>query len=266
MKDKDFNFKKQFGQNFIFDKNFLNSLVEGFCLPSDINVLEIGAGMGTLSTTLASNFRNVLSFEIDKTLTEHLQALESDNLKFVFKDILKQDIQEIEDYFGKENYYMIANLPYYITSQIIFKFLFETTKLSSMFVMVQREVGERFCALPGGKDYGVPSALLATFSNCKIVKFVPRKMFVPQPNVDSCIIRIDIDRTKYVISDIKKYSDFVSKCFQMKRKTLMNNLTKMGKEKTICINALEELGLNLSVRPEQLSAEQFVKLFDLLSR
>ena len=265
MKDKDFNFKKQFGQNFIFDKNFLNSLVEGFDLPKDINVLEIGAGMGTLSTTLASHYSRVLSYEIDKTLTEHLRSLESDNLKFVFKDILKQDIGEIESYFGGKEYYMIANLPYYITSQIIFKFLFDSSNLKSMFVMVQKEVGERFCAGPGGKDYGIPSVLLATFADCKIVKNVSRKMFVPQPNVDSCIIRIDLQKVKYAIKSAQKYSDFVSKCFQMKRKTLMNNLAKMGLDKERCIDALQKLSIALDSRPEMLGAEQYVKLFDLLS-
>ena len=260
MFEKDFKFKKQFGQNFILDKNFINSLVDSFNLSEDINVLEIGAGAGTLSTSLASKYKKVLSYEIDKTLTEHLKSLEADNLKFVFKDILQEDILQIENYFGGEKYYLIANLPYYITSQIIFKFLFETTNLVSMFVMVQKEVGERFCAKSGSRDYGVPSVLLSTFGDCKIIKNVSRKMFVPSPNVDSCIIKIE-KKDKFLIKDKQKYVDFVSNCFKMKRKTLFNNLVKSGFEKEKILSIFDNLSISALSRPEEIDESNYVKMF-----
>ncbi|MBQ3048082.1 MAG: 16S rRNA (adenine(1518)-N(6)/adenine(1519)-N(6))-dimethyltransferase, partial [Clostridia bacterium] len=136
---KDFSFKKQFGQNFIFDINFLKSLVKGFNLPSNTNVLEIGAGAGTLTEVLAQNFDKVVSVEIDKTLQPTLLSLKQNynNLDFIFNDILNVELNEIEDKLGLD-YCMIANLPYYITSQIVFKFLIDSSKISQMFVMVQK--------------------------------------------------------------------------------------------------------------------------------
>ena len=263
--EKNFTFKKQFGQNFIFDKNFLNALVEGFHLPKNINVLEIGAGMGTLSECLADHFENVLSFEIDKTLTEYLTSIERDNLHFVFADIMKQNVEDIEAHFANNSYYMIANLPYYITSQIIFKFLFEANHLKSMFVMVQKEVGERFCSKCGNKEYGIPSVLISTFGSCKIVKNVSRKMFTPQPNVDSCILQIDIDKGKFNLDNPQKYIDFVSNCFRMRRKTLVNNLL-LYKDKNIISQILAQMGFALNVRPEELSCDDYVKLYNLLNQ
>lgn len=263
---KDFKFKKQFGQNFILDKNFMNALVRDFNLSSNSNVLEIGAGAGVLTEVLANSFKNVISFEIDKTLTEHLQEIEKQhqNLKFVFKDVLSVKTEEIDDFFD-ENFYLIANLPYYITSQIIFKFLFESKKLSQMFVMVQKEVGVRFCAKHSTKDYGIPTVLIDSFGSCKIVKNVSRTVFKPVPNVDSCIIKIDVDKSKFNIKDEKKYIEFVSNCFKMKRKTLYNNLSSVGYDKEKIIKTIKELDLIETIRPENLTAEMFVNLFNKLN-
>lgn len=263
---KDFNFKKQFGQNFIFDKNFLQSLVKSFNLDKNTNVLEIGAGAGTLSEVLAQNFKNVLSVEIDKTLKEHLEGLATQykNLNFIFDDVLKIKTIFFDEYFKDEQFCLIANLPYYITTQIIFKFLFETKNLSQMFVMVQKEVGERFCANHSTKDYGIPTVLVNTFGSAKIVKSVPRTLFTPIPNVDSCILNIKIERDKFDIDDLKKYSDFISNCFKMKRKTLYNNLSSSGFKKEIVKDAILQLNKQQTARPENLTAKNFFDLYKLL--
>ncbi|MBQ9792442.1 MAG: ribosomal RNA small subunit methyltransferase A [Clostridia bacterium] len=263
---KDFKFKKQFGQNFILDKNFMTSLVRDFNLDGQTLVLEIGAGAGVLTEVLSENFKKVISFEIDKTLTEHLQNIESkhNNLKFVFKDILSVETQEVDDMFNGQEYALIANLPYYITSQIIFKFLF-ASNVSKMYVMVQKEVGVRFCAKNSTKDYGIPTVLIDSFGSCKIVRNVSRTVFKPIPNVDSCIIKIEKDKNKFSIKDNKKYIEFVSNSFKMKRKTLYNNLTTAGYEKEKVISSIKDLGLTETVRPENLTAEQFVLLFNKLS-
>lgn len=267
MQEKKFKFKKEFGQNFIFDKVFLSALVKSFSIDSNANVLEIGAGMGTLSECLAGSFGQVVSFEIDKTLTEHLREIEQryDNLHFIFQDVLKEDITKIDNIFGGENYYFVANLPYYITSPIIFNFLLKTKNLKEMFVMVQKEVGVRFCGEVGSKDYGVSTVILNTFGSTQIVKNVGRQMFTPPPKVDSCIIKITLDRGKFDIASPQKYHQFVTKCFMAKRKTLYNNLCMAGIEKNRAKEAIENLGLPASVRPEELSCENFVKLFNQLA-
>lgn len=264
---KDFNFKKQFGQNFIFDKNFLLSLVKSFNLEENVNVLEIGAGAGTLTEVLAQNFKNVLSVEIDKTLKEHLEDLSKNykNLSFIFDDVLKVSSTFFDEYFNNEKFCLIANLPYYITTQIIFKFLFETTNLSQMFVMVQKEVGERFCAKDSTKDYGIPTVLINTFGSAKIVKNVPRTLFMPVPNVDSCILNIKIDKSKFGIKNIKNYTNFISNCFKMKRKTLYNNLSSSGISKEKVKEAINKLNLTESVRPENLTAQNYFDLYNLIN-
>lgn len=263
---KEFNFKKQFGQNFIFDKNFLQSLVKSFNLSENTNVLEIGAGAGTLTEVLAQNFKNVLSVEIDKTLKEHLQAISQNysNLNFIFDDVLNVETSYFDKYFKDEEFCLIANLPYYITTQIIFKFLFETKNLTQMFVMVQKEVGERFCAKHSTKDYGIPTVLINTFGSAKIVKNVSRTLFTPMPNVDSCILNISIDKEKFNIKDIKQYNSFVSNCFKMKRKTLYNNLSSSGFDKENIKNAILKLNLIETVRPENLTAQNYFDLFNML--
>ncbi len=263
-----FNFKKQFGQNFIFDKNFLLSLVKLFDLPTQTNVLEIGPGAGTLTEVLAKNFKKVLSIEIDKTLQENLLEIKQNynNLDFWFKDVLKVNTEDIESYFNGENFVIIANLPYYITSQIVFKFLFEAKFLTKMFVMVQKEVGLRYCAKENSKEYGIPTIILNTFGNVKILKNVDKKMFTPMPKVDSCMIEIDIDKNKFGINDFDKYCNFVSNCFKMRRKTLQNNLTVFGFEKQKIKDTFNALNLEQNVRPENLSCEQFVNLFNLINK
>lgn len=263
MEKKDFKFKKEFGQNFIFDKNFLESVVRDISLEKSSQILEIGAGMGTLSECLANNFKRVVSYEIDKTLTEHLNnlATKHDNLSFVFKDIMEEKIENIDKLFDNRQYFMIANLPYYITSPIIFKFLFDSQYIAKMFVMVQKEVGERFCAKPHSKDYGASTVLINTFGQCRIIKNVSRKMFTPMPKVDSCIIEIDINKKKYNIDNLQEYKDFINSCFKMKRKTLYNNLSQNFYDKDKIKEIIHNLSLNVSVRPEELSTDDFYKLY-----
>ena len=132
--------------------------------------------------------------------------------------------------------------------------------------MVQKEVGYRFCANHSTKDYGIPTVLINCFGSCKIVKNVSRTVFTPVPNVDSCIIEIDIDRDKYNIIDKQGFIKFVSNSFKMKRKTLYNNLTSASFNKECVLKALNALNLKETVRPENLTAEEFIKLYSLLNK
>lgn len=269
LKQNNFVFKKKLGQNFISDSNLLKNIIELSGYPKNMEILEIGAGAGTLTKLLCENFKSVVSYEIDKSLQPVLAQNLKDikNCKLIFADVLKQDIKEIESNFEGE-YCIFANLPYYITSPIIFKFLEDSTKLKSMYIMVQKEVAERLAAKPGTKDYGAPSVEVQIVADCKIVKQISRRMFYPVPDVDSCMLKIEIRSHTppiRVCFDYKKFTRFVKACFAQRRKTIYNNLVSAYKfKKEELENILAGLNLSLNVRAEQLSVGQFAELFKII--
>lgn len=255
-------FNKKFGQNFISDKNLLSAIVSDAQITKDDEVLEIGAGGGALTKELAMQAKSVVSYEIDKTLTEHLNDLASnfENLKIIIADALKLPIEDIENNFEGE-YKLVANLPYYITSPLIFKFLEQTKKCKSITVMVQKEVAERFCAKAGEENYGIPSVMLSFYCDCKITRHVSRKMFFPMPNVDSAVIRLDRKTLDYEPKFIKKFSKIVNSSFAMRRKTLVNNLTKsLNVSREEIIEVLRKLNINEMARAENLTLEEYKNL------
>lgn len=257
----DFKFNKAYGQNFIFDTNFLKSFVDGI-IDKDTDVLEIGPGAGTLTQILCEYGRRVVSYEIDKNLEPILKENLSrfDNSTVIFQDIMKVDIDTIESNFDGK-YTMVANLPYYITTPIIFKFLENAKKLDSMIIMVQLEVAERLVAKSGSKDYGAITPAIDYRANAKIIKRVSRKMFTPVPNVDSAIVKIDFVENKYDIIDTKVLDDTIKSAFAMRRKTLENNLKiSFGLNTEIIRQILDSIGLPPQIRGEKLSTEEFVKL------
>ena len=263
-----FEFKKKFGQNFISDTNLLKAIVKEGEITSEDQVLEIGPGAGTLTGQIAQIAKKVVAYEIDTTLKDILAETlqEYDNTQVIFGDIMQQNIKSIESNFDKE-YCLVANLPYYITTPIIFKFINEATKLKSLYVMVQKEVGERICSDAGTKDYGIVSVIIATIGSARITRVINRNMFMPAPNVDSCMVKVDIDKNKFDIDDFAKYSEFVQKCFAMRRKTLANNLEKcLGLARSRCYECLENLGLAQDVRAERLTPAQFVQLYNIINR
>ncbi len=252
----DHNFKKKFGQNFIFDKNLLSAICDDAEICKNDEVLEIGAGAGTLTTQIAEKCQKVVSYEIDKDLQEHLLNLNLTNAKFIFGDIMDYEIQKIEEDFAGE-YKMIANLPYYITTPIIFKFLNGSEKLKSLTIMVQKEVAERMVAGHGGKDYGVLSVMINFFGSAKINRIVSRTNFHPQPNIDSAVVTIKIDRQKYPQIDKNKFYKFIQCVFSMRRKTLKNNLsTLISKENLTLIDEK-----TLSMRAEMLNFNDLLKIY-----
>ena len=253
----DHEFKKKFGQNFIFDKNFLSAIIDGAGIEKNDEVLEIGAGAGTLTEILSQSAKKVVSFEIDKDLKEHLLGLKLENVNFVFEDVMKVDTKDIDEKFDK-NYKMIANLPYYITTPIIFKFLNESKKISALGIMVQKEVGQRICADKGGKDYGVLSVMIEFYGKAKILKEVNRKMFYPSPNVDSVFVMIEVDRNKFDDVDGEKFFRFVQTIFSMRRKTLKNNLAKLSLSKEKLSSLSEEI---LSKRAENFSCSEIIDIY-----
>lgn len=258
-----FVFKKSLGQNFIFDKNLLAAIVADAGVEEGDNVLEIGAGMGSLTIEIAKKSRKVLSVEMDKSLALLLREnlLGYENVQLVFSDFIKMTMAEIEKVLGK-NYIVVANLPYYITTPIIFKFFEEEAAVRRIVVMVQHEVAKRIVAQAGMPEYGILSVQCQHRAKVKITRIVGRKNFTPPPNVDSAVVRLDMIETD---PRLKAFPKFVRTCFSMKRKTLVNNLkSEYQKEKVEA--ALEKLGFSVSVRAEEISPERLEKLFLKLSK
>lgn len=254
---KDFVFKKKFGQNFISDKNLLNAIASDAEICEKDEVLEIGAGAGSLTQILSEKAKHVVSFEIDRDLQEHLLGLDLKNVDFVFGDFMDFDMSKVEGMFGK-NYKVVANLPYYITTPIIFRIFEESEKVESLTIMVQKEVAERICADFGGKDYGILTVMTHFYGNPKITRIVGRQMFYPAPNVDSAVLNIQIQRDKYEGVDREKFLKFVQACFSMRRKTLLNNLSSIYSKEKLKGTFSEEV---LRKRAEQFSLDELVEIF-----
>ena len=260
-----FHFKKQFGQNFISDGNLLRSIVEASGITKDTTVVEIGCGAGTLTRALAEAAKKVYAFDIDRdlqpVLAETLAGLE--NVEVIFRDFNKLDLKEFEQEI--EEYTVVANLPYYITTPLVTKLLEESDKVQGLSIMVQEEVAERFCAKENTPEYGSITAAIALKGNAKIVKRVSRNLFYPRPNVDSAVVKIEFERDRIKVKDEKAYRQTVKCAFLNRRKTLENNLVNffnLSREQAKEI--LQEAGVEEKARGETLSPERLAKLSDVL--
>lgn len=268
LKDHNFRFNKQFGQNFITDTNLLQAMVKDAGVGEDDIVVEIGAGAGTLTRELAKAAKKVYAFEIDRNLVpilgETLKGLE-EKVQVVFKDIMKTDDKELDDILEGKNYKVVANLPYYITTPIIMRFLEREKKPQSITVMIQKEVGQRLASKADCGDYGVITLSIALEGKVSITREVPRYMFVPAPNVDSCIVRIDLDG-RYKDVDKKKVKKVIKSAFAMRRKTLVNNLSSaMSLTKENVEKALNDMGLDTRIRGEVLTIDEYIALTNALN-
>ena len=262
----DIKFNKSFGQNFIFDTNLLKAIVADAGVNKSTDVLEIGTGAGTLTKEIGLMANKVVSYEIDtnlmSTISNTLSA--SNNVQVVFRDIMKEDMALIESNF-EDDYVMVANLPYYITTPIIFKFLENATRLKTMVIMVQKEVAERLCAKSGTSQYGAITAVINAVANTKITRIVKRNMFIPAPNVDSAVVRIDFVENKYDVKNFDNLNKLIKCAFHMRRKTLVNNLkSSFGLSGEKVENAFKQMNLDKGIRGEVLSPEQFVELSNIL--
>lgn len=263
-----FKFQKRFGQNFISDKNLLSSIVEKAQLDENDVVVEIGVGGATLTRAISEKVKYVYGYEIDKNLvgviSESLSGVE--NAEIIFKDFMKEKLSELEKTIGCE-YSVVANLPYYITTPIIMRLIEEATLCKKIVVMVQEEVALRLCAKENTPDYGAITVAIDAVANAKIVQRVSRNMFYPVPNVDSAVVKIDIDKTKYEIVDKVALKNAVKLGFLSRRKTLSNNLInglKISRDRAEEI--LQEAGIEKTVRGEVLSTKQFISLANAIKK
>lgn len=266
LKDLNFKFNKQFGQNFITDENLLDSMVTDSGITSEDTVVEIGTGAGTLTKAIAKVAKRVVSYEIDRNLMpvlSHTLAGLDDTVEVIFKDILKVSDKELADLVVGD-YKVVANLPYYITTPIIMRFLESDYPPTSLSIMVQKEVAERLTAKCDTEDYGAITVAVNLVADVKVTRVVGRKMFVPEPKVDSAIIRLDINKQKYSC-DVEKVKKLVKASFIMRRKTLINNLIMYcSKTREELAQIINSMGLDERVRGEVLSCEQFILLYEKL--
>ncbi|WP_160725684.1 16S rRNA (adenine(1518)-N(6)/adenine(1519)-N(6))-dimethyltransferase RsmA [Bacillus sp. USDA818B3_A] len=268
-----FSFKKSLGQNFLIDTNILKKIVSFADLTENSGAIEIGPGIGALTEQLARSSKKVTAFEIDQRLLPILQDTLSpyDNVKVIHRDVLEADVQTVmeEEFQGINDIMVVANLPYYVTTPIIMKLLEEQLPIRGIVCMLQKEVADRISAKPGTKDYGSLSIAVQYYTEAETVMIVPKTVFVPQPNVDSAVIRLT-RRTQPAVAvrDEKFFFQVTKASFAQRRKTLLNNLTSQlpdGKQKKEeILTALSASGIDPSRRGETLSLEEFGRLADEL--
>ena len=268
-----FTFKKSFGQNFLTDTNILQKIVDTAEIDKNVNVIEIGPGIGALTEFLAENAAEVMAFEIDERLVPILEDTlrDHDNVKVINEDVLKADLQTRVKEFENPNLpiKVVANLPYYITTPILMHLIESKIPFAEFVVMMQKEVADRISAEPNTKAYGSLSIAVQYYMTAKVAFVVPRTVFVPAPNVDSAILKMT--RRKQPLVEVKDEDFFfrVSKAsFVHRRKTLWNNLTShFGKSEEVknkLDQALENAAIKPSIRGEALSISDFARLSDAL--
>lgn len=268
-----FSFQKKFGQNFLIDSNILEKIVDSAELTEQDCVLEIGPGIGTMTQYLAEQAREVIAVEIDKNLIPILEETlgDYDNVTVINEDILKVDINRIvQERNGGRPIKVVANLPYYITTPIIMALFEKHIPLQSITIMVQKEVADRMQVGPGTKDYGALSLAVQYYSKPEIVARVPASCFMPRPNVDSTVIRLErYDEPPVEVADESYLFAVIRASFNQRRKTLVNGLTNagnLGVSKPDVEKVLAEMELSPTVRGETLTLEQFAELSSRLYR
>lgn len=258
----DFHFNKALGQNFITDANLLDAIVADSGINGDDTVVEIGTGAGTLTRAIAKVAKRVYSFEVDRNLQPVLAlSLQGvDNAEVIFRDVLKMKDDELKSVVG-DSFKVVANLPYYITTPLAMRFIESTLDVKSVTIMVQKEVALRFVAKPNTADYSAITLAIEMAGNAQITRNVSRNMFFPSPNVDSAVVRIDIDRTKLDGENAPLLHKLVRSSFAMRRKTLANNLSVAFQiDKQEAGKLIEEAGFSPMVRGEALSLDDYKKL------
>lgn len=272
---KKYNIKanKKLGQNFLISEEVVNKIVDCSQITKEDLVIEIGPGLGTLTKLLLDKAGKVICIELDTNMLEILEDRFSlyNNFELINNDVLKVDLKNIiekEKTNGNiKNAKIVANLPYYITTPIIMKLLEEELELESITVMIQKEVADRLIATPGSKNTGAITYSVYYYATSEDILEVPNNSFIPEPEVTSKVIKLNIRKQPIIIPKDKEKMFKVIKCaFMQKRKTLLNSLTnsKIFENKAQGIDILKKIGISENVRPEELELEQFAKISDNL--
>ena len=249
-------FKKKYGQNFLNNDKILDDISNSFCMKDNSMIVEVGAGSGVLTKRLITKNVPVISFEIDESLKEYLDKISCDNLNVVYKDFLSINLKDYLD--SDKHIYFVANVPYYITTPIISKFIDENIIPDVMVMMVQKEVAERLSAKVGTKNYGAISAILNYYYEIEYLFTVDRNNFYPVPNVDSAVIKFTKRKVLLDLVSFSKYKKFINYAFMQKRKNLKNNLKNYDLEKIECI--LKKYNLDLTIEQKMLIIKYLLRL------
>ena len=269
MKKYNIKAQKKYGQNFLINEEILDKIIE----TADINnrdlVIEIGPGLGNLTKRLCAYAGHVLAIEIDTNMVDILNAEYSDltNLTILNQDIMKVDLKEVIKDYSDKTVKVVANLPYYITTPIIMKLLEDEINIELIEVMIQEEVALRFCAKPSSKDYGAITLAINYYTEPSYVISAKAKEFLPSPDVDSAVVKMDIKKEKIEVSDKELLFKIIKASFVMRRKTLLNSLGSagiMGVGKKELSEILVKLEISENVRAENLSLEEYVKITDYI--
>lgn len=260
MNTKDFNFKKKYGQNFLRDNSIPRKIVDVSKIPDNTLVIEIGPGAGALTKELAKVAKQVLCYEIDESLEDILDQalLEYTNVSVIYDDFLKRNVLEDLNNYNYEHLYVIANLPYYVTTPIITQLVTSNLEIEKIVVMVQKEVADRFCAKPASREYGSITVFLNYYFDLKKEFLVSKNCFVPKPNIDSMIISLTRKKELLPLKDSTLFFNLIRDSFRFKRKTLRNNLKGYDLKKIE--QTLKNYHFDLSVRAEELPLEVFVDI------
>lgn len=272
-----FRFQKSLGQNFLIDGNIVNKIVDSAELDSQDVVLEIGAGIGTLTSALAERVGKVVVIEIDRNLQPILAETlaDYDNIEIVIGNALKADFDEIirehtGGHYGSDAkpYKVVANLPYYITTPLIMHALEKHFNISTAIFMIQKEVAERITAEPGGKEYGALTIGVNYYSDPELVLRVPKKVFMPQPEVESAVIKLKVrEKPPIHVEDERIFFKVVKAAFGQRRKTLLNAVLGLvsGMDKNSIAQMMAQIGIDSGRRGETLSLAEFGKLANTIN-
>ena len=261
-------FKKKFGQNFLIDKNVIEKIITSAGVTKDDTVIEIGPGIGNMTQYLSSYAKKVLAIEIDRDLVKILKEdtlSECDNAEVIGEDFMRLDLDDLfHNKLKGEKIKVVSNLPYYITTPIIMELLKYRDQIESITIMIQKEVADRINAKPKTKDYGALTIAIGVFATNEYVTTVPHTCFVPEPNVDSAVIKINVlDKPNLEMENVDLFFEVVKAAFAQRRKNLVNTLSsgmKCFESKEQITKILESVGIKPTARGEELSISEFEKL------
>lgn len=262
LSENGFRFQKRFGQNFLTDGNLLRAVVADAGIERTDTVVEVGVGAGTLTRAIAEKAGRVVGYEIDRTLQPILTTTLADcsNVEIRYADVMQVPDAELTP---DADYKVVANLPYYITTPVLFRFVEAVSPPRSITVTVQKEVADRLCAIAGTPDYGAVTAAVGITYRAKTTRTIPRTMFTPQPNVDSAVVTLTYAPQCDDPAPVRK---LIAATFAMRRKTLVNNLGHVGYPKDAAVAALASLGFPADIRGERLTPADYIRLYDRLTK
>lgn len=256
--------KKNYGQNFLIEPGIVSKIAASAMASDNCVAIEIGPGIGALTQQLSLVAKKVIAFEIDERLPEVLKDTLSDceNVEIILQDFMEADLNEVVEPYVKQGYDVViaANLPYYITTPILFKIFESDAPIKQITVMMQKEVADRFTAESNTKDYNALSVITQYRCSVKNVMKVPKNVFHPKPNVDSAVLQFRFKEKDKTINEALFFK-VVKSCFRQRRKTILNNLSLCVPEKTIAKDLLEKAGIEETRRAETLSMEEFIRLY-----